>query len=110
MQINELAKRTGISKDTLRFYEKIGLLPLAPKLANGYRNYPESWVKTLQLIVRARELGFTLEELKNLAQLFHSNQLTKFEMARYLEQKESEIDTRINKLQELKSDIQRALS
>lgn len=110
MQIGELAQRTGLSKDTLRFYEKVGLLPPAPKRENGYRDYPESWVSNLQLLIRARELGFTLEELKQLALLFQQRQLSPREMTRHLAQKEQEIDARIAQLQHLKADIQQALA
>jgi MerR family copper efflux transcriptional regulator len=61
-------------------------------------------------MVRARELGFTLEELKQLALLFEQRQLSPREMAHHLTQKEQEIDARITQLQYLKADIQQALA
>jgi DNA-binding transcriptional MerR regulator len=59
----ELAKLTGVSTDTLRFYERNRLLPLAPRAANGYRCYPPESLQRVLLIRRALGLGFTVAEL-----------------------------------------------
>jgi DNA-binding transcriptional MerR regulator len=59
----ELAKLTGISTDTLRFYERNRLLPLAPRAANGYRCYPPESLQRVLLIRRALGLGFSVAEL-----------------------------------------------
>jgi DNA-binding transcriptional MerR regulator len=58
-----LAERAGVSPDTLRHYERKGVLPLPPRSTNGYRRYPESAVARVQLIQRALAVGFTLDEL-----------------------------------------------
>ena len=110
MKISELSHRTGLSKDTLRFYEKVQLLPPAPKLENGYRDYPEDWVDSILLLMRARELGFTLEELKVLSGLFYQQALSPREMGRRLKGKLTEIDARILRLQTLRQDIETALA
>src|SRR6476659_5576664 len=63
MKSGELAKRTGVSADTLHHYEKKGLLAPIEKQDNGYRHYDESAVGRVQMIRRALRLGFTLDEL-----------------------------------------------
>jgi DNA-binding transcriptional MerR regulator len=64
MKANELAKRTGLAKDTLRYYEKIGLISSPPRGNNGYRDYPESSLEELKFIKMAQSVGFTLNEIK----------------------------------------------
>jgi DNA-binding transcriptional MerR regulator len=60
---SSLAQRTGVSPDTLRHYERKGVLPSPPRSANGYRRYPESAIARVQLVQRALAVGFTLDEL-----------------------------------------------
>ncbi|WP_251092522.1 MerR family transcriptional regulator [Streptomyces sp. Caat 7-52] len=62
MRIGELAVRTGVSKDALRFYEKIGLIE-GDRLPNGYRDFPPETVPWLQYVRTAQTLGFTLAEI-----------------------------------------------
>lgn len=62
MKIGELAKRAGITADTLRFYERIGLIRPARTL-NGYREYPEELLELIRYISTAKKLGFTLAEI-----------------------------------------------
>lgn len=59
----ELAKATGMSADTIRHYERIGVLPKAVRSASGYRIYPESAVERVLIVQRALRIGFTLPEL-----------------------------------------------
>lgn len=59
----ELAKATGVSADTIRHYEKIGVLPKAVRTASGYRVYPASAVERVRVVQRALRIGFTLAEL-----------------------------------------------
>jgi DNA-binding transcriptional MerR regulator len=58
-----LAKATGVSPDTIRYYEKIGVLPRALRTESGYRVYPESAVERVFVVQRALRIGFTLAEL-----------------------------------------------
>jgi MerR family mercuric resistance operon transcriptional regulator len=69
LQRGELAKHTGCNLETIRYYEKIGLMPDPPRGATGYRVYDESHVRRIRFILRARELGFALEEVRGLLQL-----------------------------------------
>jgi DNA-binding transcriptional MerR regulator len=59
----ELAKATGVSADTIRHYERIGVLPKAVRSSSGYRIYPESAVERVLVVQRALRIGFTLPEL-----------------------------------------------
>lgn len=110
MQIRELSKLTGISSTTIRFYEKAGVLPKAKKGHNGYRDYPEDRVMQLQMIGRAKALGFTLKEIKELSALLFSKKLNPKEMAKRLKEKNNEIDLKIESLQRMKSEINQALA
>lgn len=65
----ELARRTGCNLETVRYYEKIGLLTEPPRTANGYRIYDDSHVSRLHFILRGRELGFAIEEIRGLLDL-----------------------------------------
>ncbi|MDC0434190.1 MerR family transcriptional regulator [bacterium] len=64
MQIKTLEERTGLSRDTIRFYERRGLITSPRRLANGYRHYDELTLAELKFIAAAREVGFTLSEIK----------------------------------------------
>ncbi len=94
-----------MTKDTIRFYEKLGLLTKVERAANGYKIYTHAHVEQLRLIKHAKELGFTLEEIKQLATLLFAKQLTITEMERFLKQKEQEIDNKILKLEQFKEQI-----
>lgn len=110
MQIKDLAKLAGVSDTTIRFYEKSGVLPKAQRGHNGYRDYPEERVVQLRMICRAKDLGFTLREIKDLSALLFSKKLDRKEMARRLKEKNEEIDIRIKSLKQMKSEINEALS
>lgn len=64
MQIKSLEARSGLSRDTLRFYERSGLITAPRRLPNGYREYGEQTLAELKFIAAAREVGFTLAEIK----------------------------------------------
>lgn len=66
--IGELSRRTGCSIETIRYYERIGLLP-APDRAGRYRRYGHAGIRRLTFVRRARELGFTLDEVRSLLAL-----------------------------------------
>jgi MerR family mercuric resistance operon transcriptional regulator len=65
----ELARRTGCNLETVRYYENIGLLPEPPRSANAYRIYDDAHIRRLRFVLRARELGFAIEEIRGLLQL-----------------------------------------
>ncbi len=71
VRIGKLASNCGCPVETIRYYEKIGLLPQAARQANGYRRYEGMHQKWLQFILRSRELGFSQKEVRRLTDLAH---------------------------------------
>jgi len=69
LTIGALSKRTGCNIETVRYYEKIGVLPQPRRRRSGYRTYADDDVRRLTFVRRARELGFSLEEVKALLRL-----------------------------------------
>lgn len=102
MRIGEFAQRAGLSRDTIRFYEKAGLL--SPRVSpNGYRAFDESQLELLRSIRIAQVLGFTLAEIKKT--LGRWDELTPAMRARFLEDKLAVIDTRIAELREMRAHL-----
>lgn len=66
LSIGELSRQTGVNIETIRYYEKIGMLPEPPRTERGRRVYGPDLARLLAFIRRARELGFTLEEIRAL--------------------------------------------
>lgn len=69
LTIGRLSTRAAVNIETVRYYERIGLLPSPPRTEGGHRLYGEPHVKKLTFVRRARELGFTLEEIRALMRL-----------------------------------------
>lgn len=106
MQIGELAAATGLSRDTLRYYEKRGLIR-AIRRPNGYRHYPEASVFLLNYVRTAQRLGFTLAEIEaELPQLAGAGDAR---LTNLLRSKIASIDGRIAELQSLRDDLARRL-
>jgi MerR family mercuric resistance operon transcriptional regulator len=76
MRRGELAERSGCNIETVRFYEKQGLLPAPPRTAGGHRDYAPEHLKRLTFIRRSRELGFTLGEIRGLLGLVDGGEWT----------------------------------
>jgi len=69
MKIGELAQRAGVGVDTVRYYERQGPLPVPARQSSGYRNFLPADVSRLRFVRRAKALGFTLEEIRDLLAL-----------------------------------------
>lgn len=69
LPIGELSRRTGVNIETIRYYERIKMLPVPPRTASGRRIYGPSETRILSFIRRSRELGFTLNEIRALLAL-----------------------------------------
>jgi DNA-binding transcriptional MerR regulator len=108
MQIGELSIATGLSRDTLRFYEKRGLL-VARRRGNGYRDYPPEAVGWLCYLRTAQTLGFTLSEIETGMPLLASPDTSRPELREVLRQKLADIDERITGLAALRSELARWL-
>lgn len=69
MRSSEVAAEAGVNPQTLRYYERRGLVTEPPRAASGYRVYPAATVETVRFVKRAQELGFTLDEIRELLHL-----------------------------------------
>jgi MerR family transcriptional regulator, mercuric resistance operon regulatory protein len=72
LTIGELSRRTAVNIETIRYYERIGLLPPPPRTGGGHRTFGTDSYRTLAFIKRSRELGFTLEDIRTLLSLRNS--------------------------------------
>lgn len=105
MQIGEIAKRTGFSPDTLRWYEKIGLIQLNKRSRgeNNYRVYDAATLDRLLRIKQIKALGFTLKEVSALLLLDEIDELNCHSVSNIMGTKLAEIDRQIAELQALKA-------
>lgn len=102
MRIGELSLRSGVSRDTIRFYQKAGLL--SPRVSpNGYRAFDETHLDLLRSIRIAQVLGFTLAEIKKSMGRWET--LTPAARARFLEDKLEAIDERIAELTQMRAHL-----
>uniref|UniRef100_UPI0040480181 MerR family transcriptional regulator n=1 Tax=Yoonia sp. TaxID=2212373 RepID=UPI0040480181 len=62
----DLARATGCNLETIRYYETVGIMPDPPRTAKGYRSYDDTHVRRLKFVMRSRELGFSLDEIRGL--------------------------------------------
>lgn len=107
LKIGRVAQEAGINLETVRFYERQGLLPKPPRNASGYRLYPADAVRRLKFIKRAQELGFSLREIGELLALRVSPLTSKAEIRRRTESKIADIESKIKILESMKQSLQK---
>ncbi|NYE70087.1 MerR family transcriptional regulator [Microlunatus parietis] len=101
MRTSEVAGRSGVNTETLRYYERRGLLEQPPRTPGGYRDYPVGAVGLLRFIKRAQDLGFTLDEVEELLHL-DAGGPDSCDAARALaEQRQADLAARIRDLQRM---------
>ena len=98
MRIGEVAARAGVGIQTLRYYERRGLLPRAHRHASGYREYETLTVRLVRFIKRAQELGFTLQEISDLIRLRENDRRRSSEVRALATAKLEDIELKINRL------------
>lgn len=102
MRTSELAGMVGVNPETLRYYERRGLLHEPPRGPGGYRDYPTAAVELLRFVKRAQRLGFTLDEVEELLRLSHAGQ-DGCDAARALARaRQADLDARIADLQRIR--------
>jgi MerR family copper efflux transcriptional regulator len=109
MRIGELSRRTGISTSRIRFYERHDVLPKPIRGENGYRTYPDTAVKILELIDGAQRLGFSLNEIRAGFSEAAPNLPSHAAMAKALRSKLEHIDQHIKEVQARRRQIVKLL-
>ena len=107
LTIGQLARRAGVGVETVRFYEREGLLDEPPRRESGYRQYEADVVTRLRFIRRAKELGFSLKQVKQLLALRLDATTTAAEVRRTAEAKIADIEAKIRTLQEMKRALEK---
>lgn len=101
----EVAEQAGVNVETLRFYERKGILAEPPRRASGYREYPPETVERVRFIKRAQELGFSLKEVQDLLDLRQMTRAKSDRVKRLAEAKVEEIDHKIRDLEAMKRSL-----
>ncbi|HHJ38627.1 MAG: hypothetical protein AXA67_04105 [Methylothermaceae bacteria B42] len=108
--IGQVAALLGVTVDTLRYYEKIGLLPPVSRDSGGRRRYDQDDLVRFRFIQRAKKMDFTLAEIAELLKLRTEPLQAKGEIQRLVRQKLSEIDNRMHELAVLRSELDSLLN
>lgn len=104
--IGALARAAGVHIETIRYYQRRGLLPQPPKPPGGFRSYPTDTLQRLRFIKRAQHLGFTLREIADLLRLGDGNCRQTRALA---ESKRADIDGRIRDLKQIQRTLVRLI-
>jgi DNA-binding transcriptional MerR regulator len=110
MKIGEVAKRSGVGIETIRYYEREGLLQEPQRRPSGYRLYDASTLKRLAYICRAKELGFTLAEIRELLELSFTADGGHAHIRRRAEAKIGAIEEKIRALQTMRRSLRGIVS
>jgi MerR family transcriptional regulator, copper efflux regulator len=103
LTIGEVAEQANVHIETLRYYERRGLVARPPRSASNYRQYPEDAVRRVRFIKRAQELGFSLNDIRELLSLRADPEAGCAEVRAHAEAKMKEIDAKIGALTAMKS-------
>lgn len=107
MNIGEVAGRAGVPPKTIRYYEEIGLVAPAARADNGYRAYGESDVHVLRFVQRARSLGFSVRECRQLLDLYRDPDRASAEVKALTEQRIAAIDRKMGELAAMRATLVR---
>src|SRR4030095_1425324 len=105
MRAGQLAEAAGVSVQTIRFYERRGLLPAPPRLSSGYRDYPAEMLSRVLLIKQMQGLGLTLRERERFIRLLESEPHNPAERRKCVEAKLRGIDDQIQRLQTMRDEL-----
>lgn len=109
MKISDAAASSGCHLETIRYYERVGLLPEPERARNRYRQYTDADVERLRFITRGRDLGFSLEEIRSLLRLAQDPDLSCGEVDQLARQHLGDIRNRVADLQRMASELERTI-
>jgi len=107
LTIGHLAREAGVNLETVRYYERQGLLAKPPRSASGYRLFPSDAARRLRFIRRARELGFSLKEIRELLSLRVSRRTTSADIRTRAEAKIVDIEAKIKSLESMEKTLRK---
>ncbi len=110
MSMRQACEATGLSADTLRYYEKIGLLTRVPRSAGGARRYDRRTLEQIRFIQRAKAMRFTLEEIRDLLRFRESPQTSREEVRALARRKQALIREQIEQMAHLEKELQLLLN
>lgn len=102
MWISEAAEQAGVNVQTLRYYERRGLLPKPPRRGSGYREFPDDAVRVVRFIKRAQDLGFSLGEVEQLLRLRRHSGRNRDRIRAVAEEKIRQIERKIAELERMR--------
>ena len=108
--IGQLAKLAGVKPDTVRFYERTGLLPRPTRTATGYRVYSDAVARQLQFVKKAQALGFSLDEIRRILNLRGGGKKTCDRVLAIAEATLEETERRLADLQTFRDDLKRTVA
>jgi Hg(II)-responsive transcriptional regulator len=103
MWIGEAAEQAGVNVQTLRYYERRGLLPKPPRRASGYREFPDEAVRVVRFIKRAQDLGFSLDEVEELLRLRGNSGRNRPRIRAIAERRVRQIASKVAELERMKA-------
>lgn len=109
MRIGAAAEQAGVNVQTLRYYERRGLLPRTPRRTSGYREFPDEAVRVVRFVKRAQDLGFTLDEIEELLRLRNDKRRDRERVRTVAARRVQDIDRKIAELQAMKKALSHLL-
>ncbi len=109
MKIGEAAAASGCHLETIRYYERIGLLPRTARAENGYRDYTAEDVDRMRFVTRGRDLGFSLDDIRSLLRLTADSKLSCAEADQVARRHLADVKTRIAQLRRIARELERTI-
>lgn len=108
--IGEAARHSGVSAKMIRYYQSLGLLKEARRTAAGYRIYDDSDVHTLKFVRRARDLGFSMEEIERLLGLWQNRRRSSADVRRVAQEHIADLNRKIDELQAMRRTLEQLVA
>ena len=106
MNIGEAAKASGVSAKMIRHYESVGLFPEAARTDSGYRQYSEKEISTLRFIRQSRDLGFSIEQIRELLGLWQNRRRPSRQVKALAQAHIEELDEKLKEIQAMKATLE----